>query len=139
VQNLSVASHPGAIAVVDDDMTVCTALWRLLSAYGYRVHTFTSAADFLSSGKIEDVACLMLDIQLGDRSGLDLAHELTASGYCGAIIFMTGSKDEEIRRRCLDFGCSAFLQKPIFASKLVGALTAAIPAEPTVLDRVVGN
>jgi len=113
------------VAVVDDDQSVCTSLRRLLYAHGYFAETFTSAADFMRSGAIRYTHCLLLDFHLGDATGLDLLRETAAAGYHRPTIFMTGSGEEEIRKRCFDSGCLALLEKPIKVSKLLDALTIA--------------
>ena len=105
---------------------VLTALRRFLSAYGYHVEAFAEAQDFLAVASNSEAICLLLDIQLGKASGLDVARRLAVIGFCRPIIFMTGSGDEEIRGQCLDLGCVAFLQKPIPESELIDAIVAAL-------------
>ena len=116
---------PYRIAVVDDHAAIRIALGRLLSAHGHRVEPFSTAEEFLPVALSTEVHCLLLDFHLPNMSGLDLAHQLAVIGYRRPIIFMTGSDDEDVRRQCLDFGCVAFLKKPIFESELTTALAAA--------------
>ncbi len=113
------------IAVVDDHAAIRAALRRLLLAHGHRVEPFCTAEEFLPVALDTEVHCLLLDFHLPNMSGLDLAHQLTAIGYDRPIIFMTGSEDENVHRQCLDFGCVAFLKKPIYESELTTALAAA--------------
>jgi FixJ family two-component response regulator len=114
------------IAVVDDDANVRKALARLLSVFGYRVELFASAADFLAAAPASEATCLLIDIRLGETSGLDLARRLVASGFDFPIVFMTGSMDSAIRSQCMDLGCVAFLQKPIPEDRLTAAIAKAI-------------
>ena len=72
-----------------------------------------------------EAACLLVDIQLGDISGLELSRHLSATGFEFPIIFMTGSDEETQRRQAMDFGCVAYLQKPLSAEQLVEALSKA--------------
>lgn len=113
------------IAVIDDDPSVRKALRRLLSVFGYRVELFASAAEFLDAAPTSKAMCLLLDIKLGAMSGLDLARRLAADGFDFPIVFMTGSANNVVRMQCLDFGCVAFLQKPILEARLMDALAKA--------------
>ncbi len=117
------------IAVVDDDPSVRKALARLLSVFGYRVELFASAEEFLDAAPTSRAMCLLVDIKLGATSGLDLARKLSAEGFEFPIVFMTGSEKDVVRLQCLDFGCVAFLQKPIPESRLTDAVAKAIGAE----------
>jgi FixJ family two-component response regulator len=116
------------VAVVDDDPSVGKALRRLLTVLGYHVELFGSAAHFMSAIITLDAVCLIVDIDLGDSSGLDLARRLAADGVEFPIIFMTGCQGDRIHAECLDFGCAAFLRKPFSDDQLVDALAKAIPA-----------
>jgi FixJ family two-component response regulator len=66
------------VFVVDDDETTCRGFARLIRLSGYEVETYGSAHDFLATAQYSEVcpSCLVLDIQLPDRSGLDLQSEL---------------------------------------------------------------
>lgn len=116
------------IAVVDDDPSVRKALARLLSVFGYRVELFASAEAFLDAAPASKAMCLLVDIKLGAMSGLDLARKLSADGFEFPIVFMTGSEKNVVRLQCLDFGCVAFLQKPIPEAHLMDAVAKAIGA-----------
>jgi FixJ family two-component response regulator len=111
------------IAVVDDDTAMREALERLLSSYGYRTELYSSAEEFLGAAVDSEAACLLVDIQLGDISGIELARHLAANGFKFPIIFMTGSSDQEIRRQARDFGCAAFFQKPFGSNELIDAIS----------------
>jgi FixJ family two-component response regulator len=125
------AERPHVIAVVDDDPSVRKALARLLKVLGHRVEVFASAETFMSGFSV-DAICLILDVDLGTGSGLDLARQLSESGLKFPIIFMTGSQDEVIRARCLDFGCAAFLCKPFSEDQLTNAIASALTARLSV-------
>ena len=115
--------------VVDDDPLMRQALVGLLSALGYRTELYASAAEFLAAAATTEAACLMLDIQLGDMSGIDLARKLAASGFNFPILFMTGSTDEQLRRDAMDLGCIAYLLKPFRTDQLIPALSKAIGSQ----------
>src|SRR3984893_17110006 len=71
----STVSHPTG-AVVDDDQTIHEALQGLLRSVGLRVETFASAQEFLQSPGQVHPQCLVLDVRLPGRSGLDLFDDL---------------------------------------------------------------
>ena len=114
------------VGIVDDDPETRIAMARLLSALGYGAETFDSAETFLVRASTSKVTCLLLDIQLGDISGIELARQLATNGFKFPIIFMTGLNDEVIRSQAVDAGGIAFLHKPFPAKMLMDAIKLAI-------------
>ena len=114
------------VAVVDDDPEMRAAMASLLSSYGYCAETFDSAETFLTCASTSKATCLVVDIQLGDISGVELANQLVADGYAYPIIFMTGLDDELIRRQADAAGGVAFLHKPFPARVLFDAIEKAL-------------
>ena len=125
---MNAAGSQLTIAVVDDDPSVRKALARLLSVFGYRAELFASAEEFLAAAPSTTAKCLLLDIKMGAMSGLDLAQRLSDDGFEFPIVFMTGSEKNVVRLQCLDFGCVAFLEKPIPEARLMEALAKAAGA-----------
>ena len=117
------------IAVVDDDASLRRAMARLLSVFGYRVEVFASAEDFLSAAATCKAACLIVDLALGETTGLDLARRLSAAGFAFPIIFVSGSDDRMMETQCMDFGCVAFLRKPFLHGPLMEAIAKAVGSE----------
>jgi len=124
--SLEVTKDPPVIAIIDDDPDILDALELTLSSCGYRPALFASAEEFLGAAATSQAACLVVDIQLGGISGVELGRKLSANGFTFPIIFMTGSRDEQHRRQAMDFGCVAFLLKPFPADRLIEAITSAI-------------
>jgi FixJ family two-component response regulator len=113
------------IAVIDDDPEVRRALERLLTVSGYHTLSFASAAEFLRSPVRNSADCLLIDIQLGSSSGLELAsHAIVTAPKPPAIVFMSAAVDNAVRRQALELGV-ACLQKPFDAAELGAALSAA--------------
>jgi len=75
------------VAVVDDDEGVCRSFARLVRAAGMQAITYDSAEAFLADTKRPQFGCLVLDIQLGGMSGIELAKRLAAVGGHAPIIF----------------------------------------------------
>ena len=114
------------VGIVDDDPEIRIAMARLLSAFGYGAETFDSAETFLVCVSTSKATCLLVDIQLGDISGIELAHKLAADGFKFPIIFMTGVNDVVIRSQAAAAGGIAFLHKPFPAKELIDAIKSVI-------------
>jgi len=118
------------VAIIDDNAAILDAMRRLLSAYGYHTELYASPAAFRSAVATTEAICLILDIQLGDDSGVDFAAELVNAGFRFPIIFMTASDDEFAKIRAVETGCIALLHKPFSPEELIGALTQLPPRSP---------
>jgi FixJ family two-component response regulator len=114
------------VAVIDDDPGVRKAMATLLSAFEYVTYTFDSAEAFLSVAATSKAKCLVIDIQLGDISGVELARQLADANFKFPIIFMTAHDDEVIFRQAEQLGCVAYLRKPFSADLLIEAIVRAI-------------
>jgi FixJ family two-component response regulator len=100
---------------------------NLLDASGFATELFASAEEFLDRKAATHVDCLLLDIDLGGMSGIELRRRLADSGSKLPVIFMTGLDDEAILRQALMAGCIACLRKPFTARQLVDAIEKAGP------------
>lgn len=107
------------IAVIDDDPDILQSVEMLLSSYGYDTKLFSSAEELLSVSPTLEAACLVVGVQLGGISGLELVRALCAEGFTLPVIFITGSRDERHRRQALELGCVAFLLKPFSEEQLI--------------------
>ena len=102
---------PTYVAVVDDDENICRSFGRLLRAAGLRPITYDSAESFLADTKHPQFGCLVLDIQLGPMSGIELAQQLATAGGRTPIIFITAHDDPEARSAADALGCAAYFRK----------------------------
>ena len=114
------------VFVVDDDPSVRSSTERLVRSAGFEVKTFGSAAEFLETPRPDAPACLVLDIRMPGRSGLDLQHELAGSGIQIPIIFVTGHANIPMTVRAMKAGAVEFLTKPYRRNDLLQAIRAAI-------------
>jgi FixJ family two-component response regulator len=114
------------IAVVDDDPDILDSLELVLSLCGYQTKLFASAEEFHSAAPTLEAVCLVVDIQLGDISGVELVRALCAEGFALPVIFITGSRNELHRRQAMELGCAAFLLKPFSAEQLIETVRKAI-------------
>ncbi len=120
------------IAVVDDDESHCRALARLLRLSGMQPVVYSSAEEFLADTKHPQFDCLLLDVQLGGMSGIELQHELAARHVATPIVFVTGLDDAEAREHAASVG-APLLRKTEPGSVLLDAIRRA--AEPTIRGR----
>ena len=114
------------VSVVDDDESVRESLPDLLKEFGFAARAFSSGQAFLSSDSVDETRCLILDIAMPGMSGLDLQQELKRRGQVIPIIFITGQKDEDIRKRASQQGAVKFLYKPFSDIALLDAVNAAL-------------
>ncbi|MCU1257048.1 MAG: two-component response regulator [Candidatus Angelobacter sp.] len=114
------------IYVIDDELSVGTALRRLIHSVGLAVQTFTSAQEFLDA-KLQDApGCLVLDVRMPGMSGLEVQQRLAAAGISLPVIFLTGHADIEMTVRAMKAGAIEFLTKPFHEQELLDAIQAAL-------------
>jgi FixJ family two-component response regulator len=116
------------VYVVDDDHRIREALSSLISSVRLRVEAFGSAAEFLASEKADAPACLVLDLDLPDTSGLELQQELAATD-APPIVFITGHGDIPSSVRAMKAGAIEFLSKPFSEQELLEAIDSAIAVD----------
>src|SRR5262245_2495139 len=106
------AVEPPVISIVEDDDLLRDATRRVLRSYGYTVHTFASAEDFLKSGLTDKSSCIVSDIQLPAMDGLGLQAQLQAKGNIVPIIFITAFPNAATEARATSAGAICVLHKP---------------------------
>ena len=114
------------ISVVDDDDSVRESLSGLIRSVGFRVMVFASAEGFLSSNRVSDTNCLILDVRMPGMNGVELQHRLAASHTPIPVIFITAHGDEEARVRALNDGAVEYLLKPFSEEALLKAIDTAL-------------
>ncbi len=116
------------VSVVDDDESVRESLPDLLREFGFRVETFASAEEFLTSESLGQTRCLLLDITMPGMSGPALQEELARQRRSIPIVFITANADENLRPQLLESGAVECLFKPFTESALLAAVTLALRA-----------
>jgi len=114
------------VAVIEDDDSYRSAVQRLLKAAGFRVRSFASAEDFLSSGQQQTTGCLIADIRMPGMSGLDLQSKLNSDHCPIPTIFITAHGDEKIRLQAMRGGAVKFLAKPFDSDTLLEGVRVAL-------------
>src|SRR5215831_3508048 len=107
------------ISIIDDDPIVREAIADLVQSLGYEAATFESAEQFLASGAVAETSCLITDLQMPGRSGLDLQKQILAEGHQTPVIFVTAFPEENFKNRAMNAGAVAFLSKPFPEDSLI--------------------
>ena len=110
------------VLVVDDDPAMLRSVARLLRQFGYASLLFPSTEAFAKHNDYENAICVLLDINLGDASGVELRHRLKAANISVPVIYMTGNDTPAVREAALQSGCLAYLTKPFSAKSLIEPL-----------------
>ena len=117
------------VAVVDDDESLCRSLSRYLKAAHFQPIAYLSAEAFLSDTKHPKFDCLVLDIQLGGMSGLELSRRLYADHDGTPVVFITAHDDPEVRAQAEALGCAGFLRKSDPGAEVLAAIRRATDQE----------
>jgi FixJ family two-component response regulator len=120
--------HRNVVFVVDDDPAMLRSVARLLRQSGYASVLFPSAEAFENYGDFDGAACILLDINLGDVSGIELRLRLKAAGNSVPVIYMTGNDSSAVRTAAHQSGCLAYLTKPFSARSLIEPIERALAA-----------
>jgi FixJ family two-component response regulator len=114
------------LCVVDDDSLLRDSTSRLLRSYGFRVKTFGSGEQFWISDRLEEIACLILDVRMPGMSGFELQSKLSASRSEIPVIFITAYEDEGLRAQAFRQDIGALLIKPFSDEALLSAINHAL-------------
>ncbi|MBV9427046.1 MAG: response regulator transcription factor [Bradyrhizobiaceae bacterium] len=110
------------VLVIDDDPDLRVSIGRLLRSLGIGVQLFASIADFLKSDPPDGPTCLVLDVRLPGKGGLDFQRELAAANRELPIIFITGHGDIPMSVQAMKGGAIEFLTKPFRDQDLIDAI-----------------
>jgi FixJ family two-component response regulator len=110
------------VFVVDDDPGMLRGVARVLKQHGYDTVLFASAEAFRGHNDHENAACIILDINLKDGSGIELRHGLKAAGISAPVIYITANDNPAVHAAALQSGCLACLTKPFAANLLIESL-----------------
>jgi len=110
------------VLVVDDDPQIRDSIGQLLRSLGINAQLFASVSDFLKSDKPDGPTCLVLDVRLPGRSGLEFQRDLAACNRDLPIIFVTGHGDIPMTVKAMKGGAIEFLTKPFRDQDLLDAV-----------------
>src|ERR1700726_2048804 len=118
---VSAAESP-LVSIVDDDASTRKSAQRLISSFGFRAEAFTSAQEFLESGRVKETECLILDMRMPNMDGLELQDLLGSNNYRIPIIFVTAHASDDQQRRATQAGAVGFLRQPLSDQQLFRAI-----------------
>ena len=116
------------IAIVDDDESFRRAITSFIRSIGYGAAAFDSADALLESDQIQNIDCLITDLQMPGMTGIELQDRLIAQGHCLPVIFITAFPGIKARAQALARGAVGFLGKPFNDQRLVACLNEALTA-----------
>lgn len=114
------------IHVVDDDASFLRSVVRLLRASGYDVAAFASVDEFFEQRDPEASGCVVTDLQMPRRSGLDLQEALARTRHPLPVVFLTAKGDIPTSVRAMRGGAEDFLTKRTPKAKLLEAIDRAL-------------
>jgi RNA polymerase sigma factor (sigma-70 family) len=115
-----------SVLIIDDDPEFRDSVVRLLRSVGLQTRQFSSVADFLNADISDGPACLVLDIRMPGRSGLELQRDLAAANRQVPIIFITAHADIPMTVQAMKGGAIEFLTKPFRDQELLDAVEAGL-------------
>lgn len=124
------------VAVIDDDPGIREALRGLLRSVGLHAELFASVQEFLDAARPDPPGCLILDVKLRGRSGLDLQEQLAQANMRRPVIFISGHADVAMPVRAMKAGAVEFLTKPVRDQDLLDAIRLAIAKDRARRDEV---
>lgn len=110
------------IAVVDDDLSVCKSLSRLLRLAQFEPVSYQSARDFLADHDHPPFDCLVLDVRMEGMSGIELLARLAAEAMHPPVIFISALNDPVARAQAEALGCAGFFSKSTPGADIIAAI-----------------
>ncbi len=119
-------SRSSVVVVVDDEPSVLKGLKRVLDASNFETEIYDSAEAFLARGNLDEVNCIVLDVNMPAMSGIELGRHLKDSGSTVPVIFITALDSVAVRTQAFDLGCAGFLHKPFSGHELIDSVRKAV-------------
>jgi FixJ family two-component response regulator len=117
------------VVVIDDDRSIRESLENLFQTVGLDAEFYASVQQFLSSKRADRPGCMILDVRLPGRSGLDFQSEMSKQKNYLPIIFITGHGDIPMTVRAMKAGAVEFLTKPFHEQQLLDAIETAFSVD----------
>ena len=118
----------GEIFVVDDDPAVRDTLSLVFSHAGYTVVCFAEGGALLAAARTRTPLCIILDVHIPGKSGLDILKQLNAQDYPAPIFMMSGQGDIAMAVEAIKNGALDFIEKPFRGSAVVERIAESLKA-----------
>ena len=125
----------GLVIVVEDEEPIRASLVRLLQSACYTVRAFASGKDFFNSPMPDTPACLLLDMQMPDTTGMDIIKKLASIEVRMPVIFITGFGSIPLSVQAMKSGAREFLTKPVCPETLLSAVAEALESDEANLQQ----
>src|ERR1700761_4431765 len=116
------------IFVVDDDEAMRDTLTAMFVPEGCRVTCFAESQSFLQAARERTPACILLDVNMPGRSGLDMLRDLDAPRYPAPILIVSGQRDVPTAVDAIKGGALDFIEKPVDAGAVIARVREAVAA-----------
>lgn len=110
------------VHIIDDDESVRRSLDFVLRTSGYRTERWPSGEDFLRSADPYQKACILLDICMPGRGGIQIQRAMAENGFDCPVIILTGHGDIDVAVTAMKAGAFDFIEKPFERDRLIGTL-----------------
>lgn len=117
------------VYVVDDDPSARDSLCWLLGTEDIASSAYASAELFLDHWRGEWSGCILVDVRMPGKSGLQLQEELNARNNLMPVIVLTGHADVPVAIRAMKQGAYDFLEKPYSDNELLSSVKSALEQE----------
>ena len=117
---------PEIVCLVDDDSAVLKSIARLLASDGFSARSFDKPKDFLAHVRTNAVPVVILDIWMGEMTGLEVQAQVSAISPGTRVIVITGREDSKMKEAVLEAGAVAFFSKPFDDREFLGAVRRAL-------------
>ena len=125
---MGTSMRTGEVYVVDDDPAVRTTLSTVFTRAGYQVTCFAEGAALVAAARNGTPVCIILDVHIPGKSGLDILKQLNAQDYPVPIFMMSGQGDIAMAVDAIRNGALDFIEKPFRGSDVVARVEAAVEA-----------
>jgi FixJ family two-component response regulator len=123
------------IYIVDDDASVRDALTVVFDLEGFEARSYASGDEFLAAVDGQTPGCVLLDVHMPGKSGLDVLKALDLSTFPSPVFVISGQGDIPMAVSAIKLGAVDFIQKPFDAETVVASVRDAMAA----LERQAGN
>lgn len=117
------------VVVIDDDESVREALRALFQSVGLTTEIYVSVQAFLDAGRLSQAGCIVLDIRLPGRSGLEFQEALARGGAEQSVVLISGHVDVQMAVRAMKAGAVDVLTKPVREQDLLEAVNRGLAAD----------
>jgi FixJ family two-component response regulator len=114
------------IGIVDDDDALRDSLALILRFKNYNVVEFDSGEAFLAQEPFPHLDCVVLDLRMKEKDGLEVLETCKARGLTTPIVVVTAFGNVSAATRALKSGAFDFLEKPVHEEQMLGVIAEAL-------------